>query len=88
MTLVEALQNVELEPGRTYQCHVRGMDVEVRVNPAGGKWFLPAPLHPDDIMLEAWCELPGPRNWVSVSVPPGSEARFLPDPPVLPPEGE
>lgn len=31
MTLAEALALVDLEPGRTYRCRVKGFDVEVRV---------------------------------------------------------
>ena len=31
MTLAEALALVDLEPGRTYRCRVKGFDVEARV---------------------------------------------------------
>lgn len=31
MTLAEALALVDLEPGRTYRCQVKGFNVEVRV---------------------------------------------------------
>ena len=60
MTLSEALAQVELEPGRTYQCRVRGMNVVLRVAPAGEQ-LLSKPLCEEDIMLDAWCELPGPQ---------------------------
>ena len=33
VSLAEALEKVELEPGRTYRCRVRGMCVELYVFP-------------------------------------------------------
>jgi hypothetical protein len=32
MTLAEVLALVDLDPGRTYRCRVKGLDVEVRVS--------------------------------------------------------
>lgn len=82
MTLSEALAQVELEPGRTYQCRVRGMNVVLRVAPAGEKLLLSKPLCEEDIMLDAWCELPGPQP-IGRSRPKWG-ATFMPDIPESP----
>ena len=59
ISLADALEEVELESGQTYCCEVHGRRVELRVlddqHPPENSG-----LHPDDIMLDAWCELPGP----------------------------
>ena len=67
MTLAEALEQVDLEPGKTYRCRVRGVTVELKVcpelkprssvqaSPASEPWELrDCDLKPDD----AWVELP------------------------------
>jgi hypothetical protein len=51
-----------MEPGRTYHCHVKGRVIEVRVLESISPEFLPAPLDENDIMLEAWVELPRPTG--------------------------
>jgi hypothetical protein len=57
MTLAEALAQVELESGRTYDCVVKGQRVTVRVVPAGT--IAPSARYDEsDVMLDAWCELP------------------------------
>lgn len=69
ISLADALEQVELEPGRTYECEVRGQQVELRVlakptstAPAVRNQYATTPgLHPDDIRLDAWCELPSPK---------------------------
>lgn len=54
MTLSEALEQVELEPGKTYRCSVRGMMVELQVR---ADELRPCDLVPSD----DWVELPGPK---------------------------
>jgi hypothetical protein len=82
MTLAEALEQVELEPGRTYQCSVRGMNVMLRVAPVGEKLLLSKPLCEEDIMLDPWCELPQPRWGTTLKARPGP--KLLPDAPQIP----
>ena len=56
MTLAEALEQVDLEPGRTYDCVVKGQRITVRVVPAGTMG--PAARYDEsDVMLDAWCDL-------------------------------
>jgi hypothetical protein len=57
MTLAEALANVELEPGRTYECRVQGKRVVVQVSP-GSLTEPAARFDESDVMLDAWCDLP------------------------------
>ena len=59
MSLADALEEVELEAGHTYCCEVRGRRVELRVHEDQHQPESSG-LHPDDIMLDAWCELPSP----------------------------
>ena len=80
MTLVEALQQVKLESGRTYGCQVNDRWVEVRVldEPPPPP---PMDISQNDIMLDAWTELPRPpveRIWPSRLIEPP-----LPDPPFI-----
>lgn len=82
MTIAEALETVELEPGRTYRCKVRGLDVELRVSPQQEKTLLSKPLCEEDIMLDAWCELPQPKT--ERKLRPKWGARFMPDIPDIP----
>jgi hypothetical protein len=57
MTLAEALAQVNLETGRTYDCVVNGKHVTVRVVPAGT--LGPSARYDEsDVMLDPWCELP------------------------------
>ena len=58
IALADALEDVELEEGRTYLCEVHGRQVEVRVltEPRFSEG-----LSAEDIMLDPWCELPSPR---------------------------
>ncbi len=66
ISLADALEEVELEPGRTYECEVRGRHVELRVfdAPPPVRNHLPFAttpgLHEADIRLDPWCELPSP----------------------------
>ena len=67
ISLVDALEDVELEAGRTYHCEVRGRNVELRVFPmspdAPSEDIDPASgggLRPEDVMLDPWCEFPLP----------------------------
>lgn len=57
--LVEALRDVDLRPGHTYRCAIRGHHVELRVlgrreDETGSLSAIPA----SDVMLEPWLELP------------------------------
>ena len=57
MTLAEALSQVELETGRTYDCVVNGKRVIVRVAPRSA--IAPSARYDEsDVMLDPWCELP------------------------------
>jgi len=57
MTLAEALANVELEAGKTYDCLVNGNRVTVHVTPASR--VSPAARYDEsDVMLDPWCDLP------------------------------
>jgi hypothetical protein len=56
MTLAEALAEVDLEAGRTYNCEVKGQRITVRV--AAGPAAPAARYDESDVMLEPWCELP------------------------------
>ena len=57
MTLAEALSQVELETGRTYDCVVNGKRVIVRVAPPSA--IAPSARYEEsDVMLDPWCELP------------------------------
>lgn len=86
MTLVEALEGVELEAGRTYHCRVRDLDVELRVMPSIATLFVPDPISVDDAMLDSWVELPVAGRGIAVNVRWGNP--FIPDVPVIPDENE
>jgi hypothetical protein len=69
ISLADALEEVELEPGHTYECDVRGQHVVVRVlseRPSTSQPATPpdeaSALDPNDIRLDAWRELPAPRS--------------------------
>jgi hypothetical protein len=57
IALADALEDVELVEGQTHHCQVHGRQVEVRVL---AKPQASAGLSEDDVMLDPWCELPGP----------------------------
>jgi hypothetical protein len=77
MTLAEALAQVHLEAGRTYDCEVNGQRVTVRVGiPSSAE---PAARYDDsDVMIDPWTEFPVPVG-VPIQVRPG--APLLPDAP-------
>lgn len=57
MTLAEALANVDLEAGRTYDCVVNGKRVTLQVTAPEAN--LPAARYDEsDVMLDPWIELP------------------------------
>ena len=60
ISLSDALEDVELEDGRTYCCEVHGRRVEVRVLSESPAARSSTGLTADDVMLDPWCELPGP----------------------------
>lgn len=57
MTLAEALAQVHLEPGRTYECQVQGNRVVVQVVP-GRIEESAARYDESDVMFDPWCDLP------------------------------
>jgi hypothetical protein len=59
IALADALSQLELEPGRTYRCQVKGRWVELRVL-EGNPPELAKPYSMTDVMLDPWVELPGP----------------------------
>lgn len=77
MTLTEALEQVELEPGKSYRCRVKKLWVELRVCPASSE--LAARFDESDVMLDPWNEFPEPE-------PRGTLAarRSDPEPPDVP----
>ena len=84
--LVQALEQMNLEPGKTYQYPVKGQVVEVRVLDKIPPEMLPAPLVESDVMLDAWAELPEPSEGFITRSRLGEPD--LPDPPEIPPEDE
>ena len=88
LSLVEALSQVDLEPGRTYRCRVKDRMVELRVREALPPELLPAPLKESDIMimLDPWVELPQPAGGKLVRGKPGKLP--LPDVPEIPKDEE
>lgn len=86
LSLVEALSQVDLEPGRTYRCRVKGRMIELHVQEAIPLELLPAPLAESDIMLDAWVELPQPTGGKRVRGKPGKLP--LPDVPEIPKDDE
>lgn len=86
MTLAQALETVELEPGRIYRCRVRGMDVILRVAETGEKTLLSKSLCEEDIMLDPWCELHSTTPSVKIPTKPGE--RILSDIPYIPSDDE
>ncbi len=82
--LTEALEQVDLQPGRNYSCRVKNLWVELRVRPAAPE--LAARFDESDVMLDAWVELPRPEPLARISlkqVPPR-----LPDVPHIPTDEE
>src|SRR5262249_48138196 len=65
LSLAEALGQVELEPGRTYRCQVKGRWIELRV-------LEPVAIQPSsrydesDVMLDPWVEFPLPEPGFTV----------------------
>jgi hypothetical protein len=78
LSIAEALEQVELEPGRVYSCQVREHWVELRVLAPGEQ---PKSLIDEsDIMLDPWVELPWPEPTYRVT------GTFGPPPPPHIPE--
>ena len=59
LSIAEALEQVDLEPGQVDRCRVKGHWVELPVLPAVER-TKPAPIDESDRMLEPWVRLPGP----------------------------
>lgn len=81
ISLSDALQQVELEVGRVYQCEVGPLRVEVRVE-ARGSGPLPAPLQESDIMLDPWTDFPDLPHANTFSATPGDPV--WPEVPTIP----
>jgi len=78
LSLAEALEHVDLQPGQTYRETVNGLTVEVRVLDDA-----PTPELAEQVMLLPWLEFPfNPVG--TVRARPGTLP--LPDPPVIPPD--
>jgi hypothetical protein len=60
LSIAEALEQVELEPGRIYSCQVKGHWVELRVMEPG-RLPMSTLIDESDIMLDPWVELPRPK---------------------------
>lgn len=88
LTLIEALSQVDLEPGRTYRCRVKDRMVEVRVQEAIPVELLPDPLKESDvmIMLDPWVEFPPLEGGIILRSKPGEMP--LPDVPEIPTDEE
>jgi hypothetical protein len=83
VSLAEALRDVDLRPGHTYRCQIRGHNVELRVlgapeNIADSESAISAA----DAMLEPWIELPEPVARARGVSRLGQ--AMLPDPPAIP----
>jgi hypothetical protein len=78
VSLAEALEQVELQPGRTYRCRVKDRWIEVRVLPSS-EMPPPAPLDESDIRLDPWVFFPPPETGIRLRAKRGT----LP-PPVVP----
>jgi len=80
-SLAEALNNVELETGRTYRCRVKEFWVELRVlgpaNESSATTSLQA-----DVPMDAWTELPEPSG--GFIVPSRRGPPDVPDIPEIP----
>ena len=64
MTLSEALAQVDLQEGQTYDCVVNGKRVTVRVAPRSS--IAPSVRYDEsDVMLDPWCELPSQEKSIS-----------------------
>lgn len=81
ISLVDALRQVHLEAGRTYQCRVGQLCVHIRVE-ENAVDLLPAPLEPSDVMLDPWIDLPAPQAAALADVT--FAAPVLPDVPDIP----
>jgi hypothetical protein len=85
LSLVEALEHVDLEPGRVYVCEVKGHKVELRVlKPAESR--MPSAFDESDVMLDPWVEFPRPTSGIFLRAKSGSIP--LPDVPELPVDEE
>jgi hypothetical protein len=85
--LVQALEQMNLEPGKTYRYPVKGLVVEVRLLGKLPSDVQPVSIDESDLAPEAaWVELPGPEPTFRVTVAPGE----LPPPhlPEMPPADE
>lgn len=59
ISLTDALRDVDLQPGQTYRCEVRGHNVELRVlAPQANGDDSESAIPVADVMLEPWLELP------------------------------
>ena len=87
VSLAEALRDVDLQPGQTYRCEVRGHQVELRVlTPSHVQDDAPSGFPDSDVMWEPWLELPEPACQSRGLSRRG--APLLPDVPLIPRDEE
>ena len=86
--LGEALEQLDLEPGRSYRTAVNGYEVEVRVlgKVAEKSSEEEAPPSADGRMLDPWFAIPNPPTAMTVIAGAGEPPAF--DRPDIPPEDE
>ena len=85
VSLAEAPGQVDLEPGRTYRCQVKGHWITLRVLEEGQP--LPsARFDESDVMLDPWVEFPRPGPGIRIHTRPGKLP--LPDVPEIPRDEE
>jgi hypothetical protein len=75
LSLIDALRQVDLQPGRVYTCQVGRLRVELRVDEAGPQ-LVPSPWEASDVMIDPWSDLPAPQS--------GAILQATPAPPLAP----
>ncbi len=85
ISIAEALGQGMLQVGRTYRGKVQGRAIEFRLLDASPPGPTTA-LDENDIMLDAWVELPGPEAAEGVVTVSKLGEPDLPDVPVIPEE--
>jgi hypothetical protein len=85
LSLKEALEQVDLEPGQVYYCEVKGLKVQLRILSSAEFETLSA-LDESEVMLDPWVEFPQPTPRFTVVAKLGTIR--LPDPPEIPDDEE
>ena len=71
VSLAEALEQVDLQAGKTYRCQVKGRIVLVRVVDDSSLLAGVARLDESDVMLDPWAEFPMPTTGRLLQATPG-----------------